>query len=107
MSPTGHFITRISKKKYETGIDERHTTWINPHLPSLGVDTERDFFQWFLNFIKHGKQAKEDDVILVLDGQYSTWRPLLLLERIMLTSFASCLTAATKCNPWIKLSWGP
>jgi len=25
----------------------------------------------------------------------------------MLTSFASSLTAATKCNPWIKLSWGP
>ena len=25
----------------------------------------------------------------------------------MLTSFASHLTAATKGNPWIKLSWGP
>jgi len=25
----------------------------------------------------------------------------------MLTSFASHLTAATKCKPWIKLSWGP
>jgi len=24
----------------------------------------------------------------------------------MLTSFASHLTAATKCSPWVKLSWG-
>jgi len=30
---------------------------------------------------------------------------LLYIEKIMLTSFASHLTTATKCNPWIKLSW--
>ena len=27
--------------------------------------------------------------------------------RITLASFASHLTAPTKCNPWAKLSWGP
>ena len=24
--------------------DDWHTAWINPRVPSLGVDTERDFF---------------------------------------------------------------
>jgi len=48
---------------------------------------------------------------------FSTWlgtihttgnrRSLILFGRIMLTSFASHLTVATKCNPWIKLLWGP
>ena len=36
MSPTEHFITLltyISKKIYETIIDELHTAWINPRLP--------------------------------------------------------------------------
>jgi len=31
-------------KKYETRTDEWHTLWINPRVPSLGVDTEREFF---------------------------------------------------------------
>jgi hypothetical protein len=65
------FITCISKIKYATRTDEWHTTWISPHLPSLGVDTEKDFFQWFLHFIKHTKLTKEEPVILVLDGHYS------------------------------------
>jgi hypothetical protein len=52
MSPTGHFIppllvfssvTCISNKMYETRTDEWHTARINPRLPFLGVDTERDF----------------------------------------------------------------
>jgi len=66
----------------------------------------RFFSQWFLHFIKHTNPTKEDPVILVLDGHYSHTRNLkviTLAERIMLTSFASHLTAATKCNPWIKL----
>jgi len=33
----------ISKKIYETRTDEWHAAWINPCVPSLGVDTERDF----------------------------------------------------------------
>jgi hypothetical protein len=35
------------------------------------------------------------------------WRLLFQLERIMVTSFASHLTATTKCNPWTKRSRGP
>jgi hypothetical protein len=34
----------------------------HPRLPSLGVDTGRDFFQWFLHFIKRTKPTKEDPV---------------------------------------------
>jgi len=41
---TLHFsVTCISKKIYETRPDELHTAWINPRVPSLGADTERDF----------------------------------------------------------------
>jgi hypothetical protein len=47
MSPTGHFsppLLVFPIKKYETRTDEWHTAWLNPHLPSLRVGTERDFF---------------------------------------------------------------
>jgi hypothetical protein len=37
-------VTCISKKKYETRTYEWHATWINPRVPSLRVDTQRDFF---------------------------------------------------------------
>ena len=45
MSPTGRHssVTCISKKIYKYRTDEWHTAWINPRVPSLGVDTERDF----------------------------------------------------------------
>jgi hypothetical protein len=45
LSPTGHFIPLllISEKICETRTDEWHTARINPHVPFLGVDTERDF----------------------------------------------------------------
>ena len=69
-------VTSISKKKYETGTDEWHTAWINPRVPSLRVDAERNVSQWFLHFIKHTKPTKEDPVILVLDGHYSHTRNL-------------------------------
>ena len=32
----------ISKKMYLTRTDDWHTAWINPRVPSLGVNTERD-----------------------------------------------------------------
>ena len=70
----------------------------------------RGVSQWFLHFIKHSKLTKEDPVILVLNRHYSHTRNLEVitsLKGIMLISFASHLTAATKCSPWIKLSWGP
>ena len=37
-------VTCISKKKYETRTNEWHTAWINPRVPSLGMNTERHFF---------------------------------------------------------------
>jgi len=78
MSPTGHFIPPLlvlSRKKHETRTDEWHTTWINPHVPSLWVDTKvRIFSQWFLHFIQHTKLTKEDPVILVQNGHYSHTR---------------------------------
>jgi hypothetical protein len=55
-------ITCISKQKYETRPDEWHTAWINPRLPSLGVDKERDFFQWFPHFIKH--TSRQNKILL-------------------------------------------
>ena len=45
-------------------------------MPSLGVDTDRDFFQWCLHFIKHTKPTKYYPVILTLDGHYSHTRNL-------------------------------
>ena len=47
MSPNGHFVPQLlvfpRKYVYETRTDEWHTAYINPRVPSLGVDTERDF----------------------------------------------------------------
>jgi len=51
-------VTRISKKKYETRSDEWHTAWINPHVPSLRVDTERDFFPVVSSFLQTYKSNK-------------------------------------------------
>jgi hypothetical protein len=51
-------ITCISKKKYKTRIDEWHTTWIKSCLPSLGVDTERDFFPVVSSFHQTYKADK-------------------------------------------------
>ena len=56
-------VTCISKKMHETRTDEWHTAWLNPRVPSFGVDTERNFTQWFLYFIKHTKPTKKDPVI--------------------------------------------
>ena len=70
----------------------------------------RFFPQWFLHFVKHTNPTKEDSVILVPDRHYSHTRNLEVITSARenhLTSFASHLTAPTKCNPQIKLSWGP
>jgi hypothetical protein len=47
MSTNGHFIPPLlvfPRKKYKKRTDEWHTSWINPRVPSLRVDTQRDFF---------------------------------------------------------------
>ena len=69
-------VTCISKKKYKTRTNEWHTAWINPRVPSLGVNTERHFFPVVFHFIKHTETTKEDSANLVLDGHYSCTRNL-------------------------------
>ena len=102
-------VTSVSKKIYETITDEWHTAWINPRVPSLGVDTERDFHP-VVSTSHHTYKADKKLLSRYRTGTIHTpgnWRSLLQLERIMVTSFASHLTTVTKCNPWIKLLWGP
>jgi len=56
VGPTGHFIppvTCIFKKIYETRNDEWHRAWINPRMPYLWVDTERDFHPVVSLFHRH------------------------------------------------------
>ena len=79
MSPIVHFVPPLlvfPRKNMRQELMNAHR-WINLRVPSLGVDTERDFFpQWFLHFIKHTKPTKEDSVILVSDRHYSHTRNL-------------------------------
>jgi hypothetical protein len=56
-------VTCISKKIHETRTDEKHTAWINPRLPSLGVDTERDFHPVVSSLHQTYKADKKDFVI--------------------------------------------
>jgi hypothetical protein len=61
MSPNGHFIPPLlefPRKKYETRTDERQTAWINPRLPFLGMDTERDFLPVVSSFHQTYKADK-------------------------------------------------
>ena len=59
MSPTGHFIPPLLVfKKNETRSDEWPTAWINPRVPSLGVDTERDIFPVVSSFHQTYKANK-------------------------------------------------
>jgi len=51
-------VTGIFKKKYEARTDEWHTAWINPRMPSLMVDTERDFFPVVSSFHQTYKADK-------------------------------------------------
>jgi hypothetical protein len=46
MSPSGHFVPPLllfPRKNMKQEV-MNGTPWINPHMPSLKVDTERDFF---------------------------------------------------------------
>jgi hypothetical protein len=56
-------VIYISKKIYETRTDEWHTAWINPLVPSLGVDTERDFHPVVSSSHQTYKADKKDPVI--------------------------------------------
>jgi hypothetical protein len=76
---TLHFsITCISQKIYETRTDEWLSTGINPRVPFLGVDTERDFHPVVSSFHQTYKadQKKKDPVILVPYGHYPHTRNL-------------------------------
>ena len=52
-------VTCIPKKMYKTRTDEWYTTWINPRVPSLGVDTERDFHPVVFSFNETYKADKK------------------------------------------------
>ena len=64
MSPTGHYIPTllVFQKKiyiYETTTDEWHIAWINPRVPSLGVDTKRHFHPVVSSFYQTYKTDKK------------------------------------------------
>ena len=100
-------ITCISKKIYWTRTDEWHTAWINPRVPSLGVDTERDFHPVVSSFHQTYEANKMRSLYLCTGlapiHKQGNWTSLLYIERIMLTSFAPRLTTATKCDPWMRI----
>ena len=84
--------------------------WINPRVPSLGVDRERDFFLVFTSLIKYTKPTKEDSLVLVLDGQYSHTRNLEVISLAQENhADVICLQhhRRHKIQLWIKISWGP
>jgi len=73
-------VTCLSKKIYETRTDVWHTAWINPRVPSFGVDTERDFHQVVTSFHQTYKAENKIPVILVrmcTIHTQGTWRSLL------------------------------
>jgi hypothetical protein len=61
ISPIGPFIPplfvfpikKVKKELMSSLRTDEFTAWIMPRVPSLGVDTERHFPQWFLHFIIH------------------------------------------------------
>jgi len=84
--------------------------WINPRVPSLGVDRERDFFLVFTSLIKYTKPTKEDSLVLVLDGQYSHTRNLEVISLAQENhADVICLQPHRrhKIQLWIKFTWGP
>jgi len=110
MSPTGHFIPPLlvlPRKNMEQEL-MNGTLPGSIHMCHLSGWMQSEIFsQWFLHFIKYTKPTKEDSVILVPDRHYSHTRNLEVITSARenhLTSFASHLTAPTKCNPQIKLS---
>ena len=57
-------VTCISKKVHETRTHEWHTAWINPCVPSFGVDTERGFSpSGFFSSSNIQSQQKKNHVI--------------------------------------------
>jgi hypothetical protein len=69
MNPTGHFIPPLlafprKNMKQELMNGTPLGAIYVVRFPSLGVDTERENFQWFLNFIKHTMPTKENHVYL-------------------------------------------
>ena len=82
-------------------------------MPSLRENRERDFnpvvssyFQTYITRKTRSLYLSAGRALFTHTHTHGTWRSLIYLERITLTSFASHLTAATKCNPWIKLPRG-
>jgi len=114
MSSTGHFIPPLlvfpKKNIKQELMNGTPPGSIHAYHPSGWIQSEI-FSPVVSSFYQTYKVDKKRSCYLSTGfGTIHTpgnWRALLLFERIVLTSFASHLTAATKCNPWIKLSWGP
>ena len=78
-------VTCISKKIHETRTDEEwHTAWINPRVPLLGVDTQRDIHPVVSSFHQTYKADKKRSCYLGTGwalfthkepgGHYFSWR---------------------------------
>ena len=96
-------VTCIAKKIYETRTDELHTAWINPCMPSLRADTERDFCPVVSSFHQTYKADKRSCYLSSGRALFTHQEPggHYFSSRIKLTSFAFHLTGATKCKAFI------
>ena len=119
MSPTGQFIPPLlvfprtyMKKELTNGTLSRSIHACHPS----GWIQSKIFTQCFLHFIKHTKPTKLD-LILVPDGHYTHTHTK--HEGHYFSSRESCWHHfpihppthpphnSNKCNPYVKLSWGP
>jgi len=103
-------VTCISKNMYETRTDKWHTAWINPRVPSLEVDTERDFHPVVSSFHQKQQSQKRRFYYLVTVRHYSHTRDLdvITLARENHVEIISLpLHNSHKMYPWIKLSRRP
>jgi len=107
---TLHFsVIDISKKKYETRTDEWHIAWINPHVPSLGVDTERDFHPAVSSFHPTYKAHKIRFFVLLQDWHYSQNRSPEFINLAGENHFDICIPPhnSHKIQPLGKAFMGP
>jgi len=113
MSLTGHFIPPLlvfpRKNMKQELMNGTPPGSIHTCHPSGWIQSEI-FSQWFLHFMKHTKPIKKDPVIFVPGGHYSHTRNIefvTLARENHVDIICIPPQAATKCNHWIKLSWGP
>ena len=101
----------INHPSYETRTDEWHTTWINPRVPFLEVDTERDFLPVVSSFYQIYKADKRRSCYLGTGGALFTHTRNLEVITLARENHVDiiCLLprSSDKIYPWIKFSWSP